>query len=126
LLSPLDLSKVEYHRLSGSVLEWQWVRLFSPFVNLYAVIFLIGGAIWSAVKYARKGPSLRDRMWGNVAIAVGAILPGIGGSAARAGYVEVLYVTELIGLLLIWLGYNLMTRSTGRSLHEKQQALTSS
>ncbi|MCH8247169.1 MAG: hypothetical protein IH951_12270 [Bacteroidetes bacterium] len=124
LLSPLDLSQVESYRLSGSVLEWQWVRLFSPVVNLYAVVFLIGGAIWSAVKYARSDRSLRDRMWGNIAIAVGAILPGIGGTATRAGYVEVLYVTEFVGLLLIWLGYNLMTRSTGRSIHEKQQALT--
>jgi hypothetical protein len=35
----------------------------------------------------------------------GALLPGIGGTATRMGHVEVLYVTELIGLTLIWLGY---------------------
>ena len=29
--------------LTGRVLEWQWVRAFSPFVNMYAVVFLIGG-----------------------------------------------------------------------------------
>jgi len=38
-------------------------------------------------------------------IAVGALLPGIGGAATRAGYVEALYVTELLGLLLIYAGY---------------------
>ena len=38
-------------------------------------------------------------------ICVGAVLPGIGGSMTRAGYVEVLYVTELIGLILIYAGY---------------------
>jgi hypothetical protein len=43
-------------------------------------------------------------MWANVLIAAGAILPGIGGTATRMGYVEVLYVTELIGLLLTWAG----------------------
>ena len=43
-------------------------------------------------------------------IAVGAILPGIGGSFTRFGYVEVLYVTELLGLLVIWAGYRLNTR----------------
>jgi hypothetical protein len=40
-----------------------------------------------------------------VLIAVGALLPGIGGSATRFGHVEVLYVTELIGLVLILIGY---------------------
>ncbi len=48
LLTPLDHSLVEAHRLSGSVMEWQWVRLFSPFVNAYAFVFLVGGAAWSA------------------------------------------------------------------------------
>lgn len=38
-------------------------------------------------------------------IAVGGLLPGIGGSLTRAGYVEGLYITELMGLILIYLGY---------------------
>jgi hypothetical protein len=37
-------------------------------------------------------------------IAVGAILPGIGGSFAKVGMVEVLYVGECIGIMLIWIG----------------------
>ena len=36
---------------------------------------------------------------------MGALLPGIGGAATRMGYTEVLYVMELIGLTLIWVGY---------------------
>ena len=46
-----------------------------------------------------------DRFIGNVFIAVGAILPGIGGVASRAGYTEVLYIGEFIGIMLIWTGY---------------------
>jgi len=109
LLSPLDYSKVEVHRLSGAVLEWHWVRLLSPVVNTYAVIFLIGGAIASAIRYSRKRET-RHRFIGNALIAIGAILPGIGGTATRLGHVEVLYVTELIGLSLIWFGYRLNIR----------------
>jgi len=86
------------------VLAWQWVRYFSPFVNLYAVVFLVGGAIVSALSYRRQRETYR-RFVGNVLIAVGALLPGIGGTATRLGYVEVLYVTELIGVVLIWFGY---------------------
>jgi len=104
LLSPVDLSLVEVHRLSGRVLEWSWVRAFSPFINLYAVVFLVGGAVYSALKY-RKAPDMTHRVIGNWCIAAGALLPGIGGSFTRFGHVEVLYVTELAGILLIYLGY---------------------
>ena len=33
------------------------------------------------------------------------ILPGIGGSFTRFGHVEVLYVTELVGIVLIYFGF---------------------
>jgi hypothetical protein len=108
-LSPINLAAVETHRLSGRVFEWQWVRAFSPLVNLYAVVFLIGGAILSALKYSAD-PSTRHRMWANVLIAIGALLPGIGGTATRMGHVEVLYVTELVGMLLTWTGYRMSVR----------------
>jgi hypothetical protein len=58
ILSPVDYSKVEPLRLSGTVFVWQWVRYFSPFINLYALIFLVGGAIYSAILYfSKKGSS---------------------------------------------------------------------
>jgi hypothetical protein len=107
LLAPIRLELVEAHRLSGRVFEWQWVRLFSPFINLYAVTLLIGGAILSAVRYWKRGDESR-RAVGNALIAVGAILPGIGGSFTRFGHVEVLYVTELVGLLVIYAGYRMI------------------
>jgi hypothetical protein len=105
-LTPLDISLAEPHRLSGRVIEWTWIRAISPFFNLYAVLFLVGGAIFSAARF-RVSPNLRHRYVGNILIAAGAILPGIGGAMTRAGYVEVLYVTELTGLLLIYAGYRL-------------------
>lgn len=119
LSTPIETDAIETHRLSGYVMEWQWVRLFSPLVNLYAVVFLIGGAIWSAWRYWRRGGA-SSRVSGNVLIAVGAILPGVGGSFARAGRVEVLYVTELIGLLLIWAGYRQIVGDRVVSVHESQ------
>lgn len=121
LATPINRALVETHRLSGTVMEWQWVRLFSPLANTYAVIFLVGGAIWSALRYRRVASGTRARVAGNWAIAVGAILPGIGGGFARAGYVEVLYVGELLGLLLIWYGYRLIVRDLTPSIHASQQ-----
>ena len=121
LLSPLDTTLVETHRLSGSVLEWQWVRAFSPFINIYALIFLVGGAFWSAWKYRSAGPQYRSRYVGNILIAVGALLPGIGGTMTRMGYVEVLYVTEIMGIILIWAGYRWMAGSRATSIHRNQR-----
>jgi hypothetical protein len=72
--------------------------------NLYAMVFLVGGAAWSAIQYARKKDSA-NRVLGNWLIAIGALLPGIGGGFTRFGYVEVLFITEFIGIILIWAGY---------------------
>lgn len=119
LMSPIDYAAVEPERMSGKVFIWQWVRSFSPFINIYAVLFLVGGAIASAVKYFRNtGTSVR--FWGNVLIAIGAILPGIGGSFTRLGYVEVLYVTEFLGLLMIIIAYTIMKNEKMKSVHANQ------
>jgi len=104
LLSPIKYDLVEPYRLSGKVLGWPWVRAFSPFVNLYALVFLAGGAVKSAIFFAKRKETWH-RFIGNVYIAVGALLPGIGGTFTRFGHVEVLYVTEFIGLTMIFVGY---------------------
>ena len=124
---PVDHSLVETHRLSGRVFGAQWVRAFSPFINTYAAGVLIGGAVWSAIRYWREqGRAGLRRVLANVAIAVGGILPGIGGSFTRFGHVEVLYVTELLGLSLIFLGYLLITRDPGPTVHRATATATAS
>ena len=115
-LTPIRYDLVEPYRLSGKAMEWQWVRLFSPFINIYAFIFLVGGAVYSAYRF-KKSPKTHYRYVGNVFIAIGALLPGIGGTATRFGYVEVLYITEFVGLSLIFLGYRIITgRKTGAAV----------
>jgi hypothetical protein len=109
ILSPVDLARLEPARPSGAVLGWHWVRLLTPFINLYAVFFLIGGALMSAWRHYRYRGH-RYRAAGNALIALGAILPGVGGSFAKAGMVEVLYVGECLGLMIIWLGDRVCAR----------------
>jgi hypothetical protein len=114
LLVPLNLELAEAHRLSGQVIAWPWVRLLSPLINTYALIFLVGGAALSAYRFHRRRQT-HHRFVGNLHIAVGALLPGIGGAFTRFGYTEVLYVTELVGLTLIYLGYRWNVRPAGKS-----------
>lgn len=106
VLSPLQLNLVEPYHLTGKVFAWQWVRTFSPFVNVYAFVFLVGGAIKSAVFYRRRAET-RNRFLGNVYIAIGSLLPGIGGTFTRFGHTEVLYVTEFVGLVILYYGFRL-------------------
>ena len=119
ILSPIN-SELITGRLGGRLLGWKFIRFITPFINLYAFIFLVGGAIYSAFRYA-KNQQHKKRFTGNVLIAIGGLLPGIGGSFTRFGYVEVLFVTELIGLIFIYLGYKVIRSDSEKSVHTNQQ-----
>ena len=109
ILSPVNVEAFVVEKPSGAILAWKWVRWMTPFINLYAAAFLIGGAIYSGLYYLLK-KKLRDRAIGNFMIAFGGILPGVGGGLAKAGHVEALYIGELIGIIFIWGGYVFCTR----------------
>ena len=111
LMAPIKITESFDGGLTGQVFEWQWVRFFSIPINIYAFTFLVGGAIYSAYKYS-KFKNLIYKVYGNTAIAIGGILPGIGGSFTRAGYIEVLFVTEFFGLALIYAGYKIIKYNT--------------
>jgi hypothetical protein len=114
ILTPLNIPADFRYKLTGSVFAWKWVRYFSPLINIYSFIFLVGGAVYSAIKYYRQ-TNKEARFKGNIFIAVGGLLPGIGGSFTRMGYVNVLFVTELIGLLMIFIGYRIIKRDKHRT-----------
>ena len=118
-LSPINTDQIT-GRLSGKLLGWKFIRYMTPFINLYAFTFLVGGAIYSAIKYA-KNVQYKKRFTGNLLIGIGGLLPGIGGSFTKFGYVEVLYVTEFIGLLFIFQGYRIIRNDSADSVHANQQ-----
>lgn len=107
ILTPVTIPEGYDYKLTGAVFTWEWVRYFSPLINLYAFVFLVGGAIYSAIKYRRQIEK-EARFKGNIYIAIGGLLPGIGGTFTRMGYVNVLFITELLGLLLIYVGYRII------------------
>ena len=63
----------------------------------------MGAAVVPAVPYARRTDT-RQRARTHWCIALGALLPGIGGMITRFGHVEMLYATEFLGLCLIAAG----------------------
>ncbi len=77
-------------------------------LNVYGTITLVGGAIYSAFLFWRKN-ILINRMLGNVLIAAGALAPAMAGSLVKAGLVDLLYLSELVGVVLMYSGFMLAT-----------------
>ncbi len=77
-------------------------------LNIYGSITLVGGAIYSAFLFWRK-KILANRMFGNVLIAAGALSPAMGGTLLKAGYTDMLYLSEFIGAILMFIGFVMST-----------------
>jgi hypothetical protein len=73
-------------------------------LNIYGTLALVGGAIYSAYIFWRKRV-LFNRMIGNILIAAGAFTPAMGGSFIRIGLADWLYLTELVGVILMYIGF---------------------
>src|SRR5258708_32177725 len=78
LSSPIEIPDGFDHRLTGRVFAWQWVRGFSPLLNLYAFVFLFGGAVYSAIHYFAKERG-KARFLRNIPIPIRSLLPCLAG-----------------------------------------------
>ena len=73
-------------------------------LNTYGAVVLIGGAVYSAFIFWRKRVLL-DRTLGNILIAAGALMPTLGGTFIRAGLPDWLYLSEFLGIILMYAGF---------------------
>jgi hypothetical protein len=78
-------------------------------LNIYGTVTLVGGAAYSAWLFYRKHV-LANRMTGNILIAVGALFPAGAGTLIRIGLGDWLYVSELIGATVMFVGFWLATQ----------------
>jgi hypothetical protein len=85
------------------------VRLTTPFFNIYGLLTLVGGALWSAYLFWRKRV-LPNRVIGNVLIAAGALLIGSASTLTRLGYGQFLYIGELLCAILMFAGFRFAAR----------------
>ncbi len=80
------------------------VLILTILLNTYGTLALVGGAIYSSYIFWRK-KVLANRMIGNVLIAAGGLMPAMGGTFVRAGMADWLYVSEFIGVILMFIGF---------------------
>jgi hypothetical protein len=86
-------------------------------LNIYGSLGLIGGALWSTYLFARKHV-LPNRVVGNILIATGALLPASAGTLIKFGLGDWLYVSELFGAVIMFMGFI----AAGRSLPQEETA----
>lgn len=88
--------------------------LLTILLNIYGTLTLVGGAIYSAFLFWRK-KILANRMFGNILIAVGALSPAMGGSLLKAGLADMLYLSEFVGAILMYIGFVMATSGKSES-----------
>ena len=103
--------------LSGHAIVTPGIRSLTPIFNLYGTVTLVGGALYSAWIFWRKRVLLH-RTIGNILIAAGALAPAFGGTFSRFGISGALYWGELIGVVLMFIGFIRATTPMEESLRE--------
>ena len=100
----LDPGLMPGGELSGRAIVTPGVRMLTPFFNVYGLVALAGGALYSAWKYGRQR-GMGKRVAGNVLIALGALAPGLAGLFSRLGASGYLYLGELLGTVFLYIGF---------------------
>ncbi|GAB1420432.1 hypothetical protein MASR2M15_05300 [Anaerolineales bacterium] len=86
------------------------VRFFSPIMNIWGTLLLVGGALYSSWMFSKKA-ILRQRVIGNWFIAAGGLLPALSGAFIRIGIPSFKYFGEMAGAALIFIGFLYATGS---------------
>jgi hypothetical protein len=107
----LTVDLVEEKLVAGIVVGGQalgpggsFPRMMSLPFNITGTILLLGGAVISIWRFARKS-EYAYRMWANVLIAAGTLVIAGAGSMARAGMTVGLYAAEMVASALLLAGF---------------------
>lgn len=122
LLSPVDLAALSTRGVTtaGKAMPAQ-VRLFSPLHTIPGTLALVGGALYSAYRFWGKRERLAYRISANILIAVGALVIAAAGGLARAGLTLWLYPAEMVGIVLMFVGF--LQAGTLRPVKEPEQSV---
>ncbi|HJL69663.1 MAG TPA: hypothetical protein QGI30_02245 [Anaerolineales bacterium] len=109
LFNPQSPISEQYSRIMPPVREGATIMLATPLFNVYGVIALVGGALWSSYLFWRKRV-LPNRVIGNLLIAAGALVISFASVLTRMGFGAWLYLGELLAAGLLFTGFMVAAR----------------
>lgn len=107
-INPVSLQSSPDHFLPLRVFPFFPVQLLLIVLNTFGTIAFVGGAIWSAYKFA-KMRTQSERMWATILIAVGGGIAAIAHSLGVVAGIELFRISELVAVLFIFAGFLLTT-----------------
>jgi hypothetical protein len=111
---------VQYKEIMPPINDGGLVRLTTIPFNVYGLITLVGGALYSTFLFWRKR-ILPNRVIGNILIAVGALIIASASTLTRLGYGSYLYVGEFLAAILMFSGF-LIAAAPGRIRSKKKDS----
>jgi hypothetical protein len=112
VVSALAISLVSKASVGADVKQAGWdaldkspgLTILTILVNSIGTVVLIGGLVYSAISFKRRG-IMRNRMIGCLLIAAGTLSVASGGTLTRLGSHQYLYIAMSLGIALIFAGY---------------------
>jgi hypothetical protein len=100
----IDISGLD--KLTGvGVLPTDVRAIITPLFNTFGTLALVGGAVYSAFIFWRKR-LFPNRVAANILIALGALLPAVGGvRLSILGNIDLFYFFELAGVIIMFIGF---------------------
>jgi len=111
----------QYRSLMPAIGKGGLIRLTTPLFNIYGLLTLVGGALWSSWQFLRK-QVLPNRVAGNVLIAGGALSVALAGTLTRLGVGTYLYLGELVAAGLMYAGFLMAARPATQAEVEQAKA----
>lgn len=111
----------QYRSIMPPIADGGLIRLTTPFFNIYGLLTLVGGALWSAMLFLRK-QIVPNRVVGNVLIAAGALSIGLASTLTRLGVGTYLYLGELVAAGLMYAGFVMAGRPATQAEAESATA----
>jgi hypothetical protein len=78
-------------------------------LNTFGTIAFVGGALWSAYKFA-KMRTQSERLWATILIALGGAIAATAHSLGVVAGIELFRLSELLAVIIIFIGFLLTTR----------------
>lgn len=113
----------QYGEIMPAISDGGYVRLSTPFFNVYGLITLVGGALYSSYLFWKKRV-LPNRVIGNILIAVGALIIASFSTLTRLGYGSFQYVGELLAALIMFSGFLIAAGPSRSEVEEETRTST--